>query len=129
MKRRIILLPVLALVLTVTLSACSDKTTLRFSNETECGTASISLTNMESGNIKDYTVNQGKEIEIEVDAGVEYRYEVEYPRQPDFMQCDSKRVTTMVSEGQTLTIRLTSILDPELVQTQTAAPIQTQTAD
>ncbi len=121
MNRRLILVLVLALLLT----ACGNKTLLRFSNETECGAASITLTNMKTGSIKDYTVNQGKQIDIEIDPEVEYHYEVDYPRQPDYVQCDSKKVTTMVNKGQRLNIRLASVLDPALEQTQTAAPAVT----
>lgn len=121
MMRR--LLVGLVVALPVLLVACTGKTMLRFSNETECGTATITLTNIKTGSVSEYTVDQGSRIEIELEPDVEYRYEVEYPRQPDYMQCDSKRVTTMLSKGKTLNIRLTSVLDPALQQaTLTPAP-------
>jgi hypothetical protein len=115
MKKRRFLLPLmLMLVPPLVLAACAQKTQLRFSNETACGTATIALTNMATGNIKEYTVDQGKETTIEVEPGTEYRYEVTYPRQPTGLVCDTKRVTTQVSKGQTLNIKLASVLDPEL---------------
>jgi hypothetical protein len=117
MKKRPLLLPLLLmLVLPLLLAACAQKTQLRFSNETACGTATIALTNMATSNIKEYTVDQGKETTIEVKADTEYRYEVTYLRQSSGLVCDTKRVTTQVSKGQTLSIKLASVLDPELEQ-------------
>jgi hypothetical protein len=104
----------LLLFVSLALAACTPKTALHFSNETECGTATITLTNIETGNLADYTVNEGEQIEIELDPNVQYRYEVTYPRQPDSMQCDPKTVTTMLEKGTTLNITLESVRDPAL---------------
>ncbi len=98
------------------LAACTQKTALRFTNETECGTATITLTNTNTGNITEHTVSEGKTVEIEIDPNVEYHYEVKYPRQPNYVICDTKRVTTVVSKGQTLNISLQSVRDPSLEQ-------------
>jgi hypothetical protein len=99
------------------LAACVQNTALRFSNKTECGTAAITLTNMETGNASEHTGDEGKTIEIEVEPNVEYRYEVTYPRLEDLMQCDPKTVTTMLDKGKTLNITLDSVRDPALQPT------------
>jgi hypothetical protein len=108
MKPRPIHAPVLVLLiaLPLILTACAQKTELRFSNQTSCGTATIVLTNAQ-------TPDQ------------EYHYEVTYPRQPDFVTCESKRVTTQLPKGQTLNIRLESVLDPTLEATLGATPTAT----
>lgn len=116
----------LFLVTTVLLGACtSQKTALRFINETQCGTATITLTEVATGTVIEQSVDEGGTVEIELKPNVQYRYEVEYPRQPGYIECDAKRVTTMLPKGQTLNVRLESVLDPALVEaTQTAAAPQ-----
>lgn len=114
MKQRI-LLTLLTGMLFI-LAACTQKTALRFSNETECGAATITLTNTETGNIIEKTVNEGETVEIEITPNVEYHYEVQYPRQPNYIICDAKRVTTLLEKGQTLNISLQSVRDPSLEQ-------------
>ncbi|MBN1565631.1 MAG: hypothetical protein JXA10_17430 [Anaerolineae bacterium] len=121
MIRRLLSLLLILLALLI-LTACTPKTALRFSNETECGPATITLTNTETGHLADYTVDEGKEIEVELDPNVKYHYEVTYPRQPDYKQCDAKTVTTMLEKGTTLNIALESVRDPALDQTPTATP-------
>lgn len=116
MNRRLALLLIIALLLA---SCASNKTMLRFHNETECGTATLELTNGETGHIATYAVDQGSEIEIEVDPNIAYAYKVTYPRQPNFIVCEEKNVTTMLSKGKTVNVRLESQLSPEL---QTATP-------
>lgn len=101
------------------LTACVQKTALRFANRTECGTATITLTNMETGNASEHTVDEGKTVEIEIEPNVEYRYEVTYPRLDDFMQCDPKTVTTLLDKGKTLNITLDNVRDPALQPTPT----------
>ncbi len=118
MKRFVFMLLIL---LPLTLTACAGKTVLSFDNQTECGTASIILTNLQTGNISEHSVAQGKEIEIELDPETEYSYEVEYPRQPDFMQCDTKTVVVALDDGQTLNVRLESELDQELIEATATA--------
>lgn len=120
MKRLALLLAIL-LLLTGVLSACSSKTALRFSNETECGPATITLTNIETGNVEEFTVEEGTTHEVELDPLVEYRYEVTYSRMPGSLQCDSKRVTTALKDGQTLNVTLTSVLDEELANATATA--------
>ena len=114
MSRRIAILMLVALLTPLVLTACTQKTALRFSNETDCGTATITLSNIETGNLKKYTVDQGKEIEIELEPNVDYQYEVTYLRQSDFMRCDSKTVATMLEKGKALNITLDSVVDPAL---------------
>ncbi len=101
------------------LAACSNKTALEFVNETQCGKATITLENKDSGELKKYTVDQGKTLEIEADPGVAYHYKVDYagPGSAD-IKCDSKEVDTLLPKGQTLTVKLTNSVDPAL-QTKT----------
>jgi len=117
---------IVLLVGTIGLTACAErKTALRFTNATECGTATIKLTDTQTGNLQEYSLNQGDTLEVELKPNVQYRYEVEYPRQPGYIVCDAKRVTTMLPKGQTLNVRLESVLDPALVEaTQTATATQ-----
>jgi len=117
---------IVLLVGTIGLTACAErKTSLRFTNATECGTATIKLTDTQTGNLREYSLNQGDTLEVELKPNVQYRYEVEYPRQPGYIVCDAKRVTTMLPKGQTLNVRLESVLDPALVEaTQTATATQ-----
>ncbi|GAB4412185.1 MAG: hypothetical protein Kow00106_06750 [Anaerolineae bacterium] len=114
------------LALATMLTGCTErKTALRFTNATQCGTATIRLTDTETGFLQEYSLGEGGTLEIELKPNVQYRYEVEYPRQPDYIVCDAKRVTTMLPKGQTLNVRLESVLDPALVEaTQTAAAAQ-----
>jgi len=109
MQRRVLFLILLALSLIA--SACTGKTALRFSNETECGAATIKLTNTASGSLQEITVEQGKSVTVEMKPQVEYQYEVSYPRQPGYITCDTKNVTTQLEKAQTLTVRLTSVRD------------------
>ncbi len=119
---------VFLILLSVVLTACSSKTALTFNNQTECGTATIILTNMETGNLKDYTVDEGQEIEIELDPERDYSYEVQYPRQPDYLQCDSKTVIVALDDGQTLNVRLENELDEELLAATATAEAETEAA-
>jgi len=116
----------LLITLPLILPACAQKTELRFSNETSCGTATIVLTNTQTGNSQQHTVDEGQEITIGITPDQEYHYEVTYPRQPDFVTCESKRVTTQLPKGQALNIKLESVLDPTLEQaTLEATPTTT----
>ena len=117
---------IVLLVGSALLAACAErKTALRFTNATQCGTATIKLTNVQTGNMEEHTLDEGSVLEIPLKPNVQYRYEVEYPRQPGYIVCDAKRVTTMLPKGQTLNVRLESVLDQALVEaTQTAAAAQ-----
>lgn len=121
MKRHALVLAALLVLLPAVVTACSNTTALKFSNQTQCGTATITLTNVSTGNIKEYTVEQGQELTIEIEPAVEYRYEVEYQRMSGSMQCDTKRVTTALEKGKTVNVRLTSVLDEELVNATATA--------
>ena len=90
------------------LTACQGDTALRFSNKTDCGTAVISLQNMNTGSIQEYSVEPGQEIQIDVVQSVSYHYEVTYPNPPANMSCEAKSVNTIPQNGQTLHISLTS---------------------
>ncbi len=120
------LVMILLLVGATALTACAErKTALRFTNATECGTATIKVTDTQTGNLQEYSLDEGDTLEIELKPNVQYRYEVEYPRQPGYIVCDAKRVTTMLPKGQTLNVRLESVLDPALIEaTQTATATQ-----
>lgn len=126
MKRHALALAIL-LLLSAVLAACSPTTALNFSNETQCGTATITLTTVKTGNVKEYSVEQGKELKVELEPAVEYRYEVEYPRTSDRMQCDTKRVTTALEKGTTVNVRLTSVLDESLINATATAEASTTT--
>lgn len=120
MKRRWFLLVIV--LVPAMLAACgSDKTGLSFKNATECGTATINITDTSTGNIKTLTVDQGKSSEVKLKSKVTYRYTVEYPKQPGDLQCDKKEVETILQSGQMLHITLESVLAPELETTQPAA--------
>lgn len=110
----------LGLILPLLLAACANKTALNFHNKTDCGTATITLTNSVTGDSKDYTVAAGEKVEIELTPDVEYSYEVTYPRLSDMTMCDSQKAVTMLPKGQTLNITLENVVDPALEQTQTA---------
>lgn len=113
MKRFALLL---LFVLPLALTACAGKTVLRFENETECGTATITLTNTQTGNISEHTVAQGKSIEIEMDPEIEYSYDVQYSR-----RCDSKTAIVALDDGQSLTVHLKNQLEED-VRSGTATP-------
>lgn len=106
---------VLLISLSVVLAACDNKTALTFDNQANCGTATIILTNIGTGNQREYTVAEGKTIDIELDPEIEYSYEVQYPRQPDLLVCDNKTVIVVLDDGQTLNVRLESVPDEKLL--------------
>ncbi len=114
MKRHSVPLLILFALLGLLLAACAQKTALRFSNETQCGDATITFVNSNTGEESTLTVPQGQEAEIALAPNVSYRYTVEYPRQPGYLQCDAKHVTVQLKRGQTLNVSLTSELDPAL---------------
>lgn len=107
MKRRWLL----ALVVILLLAACSEnKTTLTFNNKTECGMASIKITNTDSGNLQEYSLDEGKELVVDIKHGVTYRYEVTYAGRPGSdMSCEAKSGTVLVPDrGQDSTFNLVS---------------------
>ena len=114
MKRQSVQLLALFVLVSLLLSACAQKTALRFSNETQCGEATITFVNGNTGEESTLTVPQGQEAEIALSPRVPYRYTIEYPRQPGYLQCDAKHVTVQLERGQTLNVSLTSELDPAL---------------
>lgn len=112
--RRILLLVALASIL---LAACTRNTTLTFKNETDCGLATILVTNTETGNGEEYTLDEGDDLEIEIESGVEYRYNVNYagPEGTE-LECESKSGSVLVPRnGQNSTFRLVAV-------TQTPTP-------
>ncbi len=123
-KRCVVLLWILLL-----LAACGDdnKTALKFNNQTECGRATIALTNKDTGNIKEYHVDQGKTLEVELEPGVAYNYVVTYagPGQAG-LTCDTKEVETSLVAGETINVRLESVRDPAL---PTETPVSTETSE
>ena len=100
----------LGLALMLALTACSTESVLRFTNSTECGTATITLIHTPSGQTTTHTVNQGESITIEVVPDAVYRYEVTYPRDPATnLQCEAKSIETRVQRGQRLNVTLESV--------------------
>ena len=88
---------VLGLVLMLALPPVRAESVLRFTNSTECGTATISLVHTPSGQTTTHTVAQGESITIEVIPDALYRYEVTYPRDPATnLQCEAKSIETRV---------------------------------
>lgn len=102
---------VLGLALLLTLTACSTKSELRFTNSTECGAATISLVHTPSGQTTMHTVEEGATVTVEVVPDAVYRYEVTYPLDPaSNLQCEAKSVETRVQRGQRLNVTLESVL-------------------
>jgi hypothetical protein len=98
-------------LLIVLLAACSNETTLTFFNKTECGTATISITNADTGNLQTYSLDEGKRLEIAIDHGINYRYEITYTGRPDSdLNCESKSGTVMVPKrGQNSSFTLIGV--------------------
>jgi hypothetical protein len=94
--------------LIVALSACSTKTTLRFENNTQCGTATISLTNTSNSDTKQYTITQGDSVSIDIKENVTYTYHLQYAGQPGESVCDPKDATIQVQQRGQTTIDLRS---------------------
>ncbi|MBN1679915.1 MAG: hypothetical protein JW966_06455 [Anaerolineae bacterium] len=109
MKYRLLL--ILVLGLPILLTACQGDTTLTFSNKTECGTATITLTNEETGNLEQYTLDEGKTIELKIKHSVVYNYEIQYSGRPDSnMTCETKRGVVEVPErGQNANFSLLGV--------------------
>lgn len=103
-------LTLLLCLLPVVLIACSSQTALSFTNHTECGTATITITDTSAGSNKDYTLDEAKEITIEIKHGVTYRYQVVYAGRPDSdLTCEEKSGTVMVpNRGQSSNFELIS---------------------
>lgn len=103
-------LAIFLFVLPVVLIACSSQTALSFTNHTECGTATITITNTSVGSNKDYTLDEDKEITIEIKHGVTYRYQVVYAGRPNSdLTCEEKSGTVMVpNRGQSSNFELIS---------------------
>lgn len=107
MRRGLLLL---GLALTLALAACTTTAELRFTNHTECGTATITLVHTGSGETTTHTVAQGETLTIEVVPDALYRYEVTYPRDTATnRQCEPKTVETRVQRGQRINISLESV--------------------
>jgi hypothetical protein len=120
MKRRLTF--VLTLLLPLVLAACSNDTVINFRNATQCGTATIKITDSKTGYIRDYPVDEGKQVDIKVNPEVDLHYEVTYARQADFTVCDDKKGTLRLTKGQTVNVRLENVIDPALEQARTQTP-------
>jgi len=108
MRRGLLLL--FALALTLALAACTTTSELRFTNNTECGAATITLIHTGSGETTTHTVAQGETLAIEVLPDVLYRYEVTYPRNAETgLQCEPKTVETRAQRGQRINVSLESV--------------------
>lgn len=103
--------PVLLLTLALVLSACNNATAFKFHNKAECGTATITITSNETARgIGVFTVEQGKKLEVRVDADALYSYQVSYEGNPDLdIVCDEKVVNARAKDGQTLNIDMVSV--------------------
>ena len=93
------------------LVACSNETTLTFHNKTECGTAAITITNADTGNLEEYSLDEGKWLEIAIDHGINYRYEITYAGRADSdLNCEAKSGTVMVPKrGQNSSFTLIGV--------------------
>ncbi len=110
MKRRLIFL----LLLVLALAACSNDTTLNFHNATQCGTATIKITDSKTGFTHDYSVDEGKVVKARVTPNADLHYAVTYARQSDMTICDAKNGTVRLTKGQTVNVRLDNVVDPAL---------------
>lgn len=100
----------LGLALILSLAACSTQSELRFTNRTDCGPATITLTNTVTGSASTYTLAQEQTLSLRVEAEVLYRYEVTYPRDPARqIECEPKTVEVRLRPGQRLNISLESV--------------------
>ncbi|MBN2304582.1 MAG: hypothetical protein JXQ72_08905 [Anaerolineae bacterium] len=101
---------VLLALLTVVLAACGDnKTGLSFKNETECGTATVTITEQNTDTITVLTVETGKKVEAELSSNVAYNYTVTYPRLEGGDQCDPQEIETILESGQMIHVTLESV--------------------
>ncbi|NLX10236.1 MAG: hypothetical protein GXY36_11310 [Chloroflexi bacterium] len=110
MKRRGFLL--LLVLIPLLLAACDDgETTLVFDNQTECGSASIEVTNTEAGSVENYTLAEGEKLTVKISPAVTYRYAIQYEGRPDArIRCEAKSGTVMVpNRGQDSTFRLVAV--------------------
>jgi hypothetical protein len=126
MNRRLIFL--LIFILPLVLAACSNDTTLNFHNATQCGPATIKITDSKTGFTRDYSVDEGQDVKAKVTPNVDLHYEVTYDRQSDLTVCDAKKGTLRLTKGQTVNVRLENVVDPALEQSQTQTPDVTPTA-
>ncbi len=109
--KRCWLVPVLfAAAGSILLAACAGDTALHFANKTECGMATIKITNTSTGDIEEFHVDEGKTIAIKIKPSVTYHYEVSYAGRPDSkLSCEAKKATVMIPEkGQNANISLLS---------------------
>lgn len=120
MKRRLIFWLIFALPLV--LAACSNDTVINFHNATQCGAATIQITDSKTGYTRDYTVDEGKQVKAKVNPNADLHYEVTYARQEDLTRCDAKKGTLRLTKGQTVNVRLESVIDPALEQALTQTP-------
>jgi hypothetical protein len=110
MNRRLYLV-LAAVSLLLVLAGCrNEKTQLIFNNKTECGTAAITITNTNTGNLNEYSLDEGRELTVTIDHGVTYRYEINYTgRAGSNLECEPKSGTVLVPErGQESTFNLVS---------------------
>lgn len=100
----------LALAGTILFSACTNKETrVTFKNEADCGTATVTLQHSQTGNERVYMVEQDKSVEITIDNGIAYHYEITYERLPGAIQCDSKSGTILLpNRGDNVSFALES---------------------
>jgi 2',3'-cyclic-nucleotide 2'-phosphodiesterase (5'-nucleotidase family) len=91
------------------LAACATDTTIRFRNQTECGTATINFTNTSTNKTTTYTVEEGKTVSIDISTEVQYTYTVDYAgRQGSQLKCESKSAAVVVHQKGETTIGLVS---------------------
>jgi hypothetical protein len=110
MKRcRLVLVP-FAAALSLLLAACAGDTALHFANKTECGMATITITNTSTGDIEEFQVDEGKTIAVIIKPSVTYHYEVTYAGRPDSkLSCEAKKATVLIPEkGQNANVSLLS---------------------
>ncbi|NDJ76190.1 MAG: hypothetical protein GYB65_08015 [Chloroflexi bacterium] len=104
--RRVLLL---LMVLGLLLAACDDETAIDFKNNSECGSADVTLVNTTTNAAREIRIPQGESIKVEVGHGIEYAYLVEYPSPPPNVNCYPLEGTIeLTRERQTATVNLES---------------------
>jgi hypothetical protein len=115
-RREIMKLFLLLAAAILLLAACADQeSNIHFTNKTECGTATIKLTNTDTGDETRYTLDEGQDLDVDVKPSVAYNYDITYEGYPSDtpgmrLACDAKKGTiTIPQRGQDANINLTSV--------------------
>lgn len=118
-------------VLLLSITSCGvigGRTFVVFDNQSQCGTISYKLTNMNNSKLLEGSIEMGKKVEVEIEPDTAYTYEVDFTaagRQPNGNLCTQKSSgQVLVPRGQSQTFTLQSqVVTPQLVVTRTPVPV------